>query len=231
MSSKLKVLAAIYLSLFMLTHSLSAFALSENAQPEHTKNTNKSIDEIFKILSSMENRTGTFIQTKTLTGLSFPIISHGRFAFGKGLGLYNEINKPLFQASSYSSNGIIEWDEKGKQLNKNSKKSNNPAEQYVSDMLLAFFNGDKKHINDIFQIETGQTQNNIWELILTPNKKAIKEYILRIHLRGENHIQHIAIHAQNGDKTDIRFTDALQADKLSEYCQYFPKTTHSTCNR
>lgn len=227
MTTKLKKLATCCLPLILLFHSLSVQALSEQGQPE---NIQTSIDEIFSTLSSMENRTGTFVQTKTLTGLSFPIISHGRFAFGKGLGLYNEINKPLFQASSYSANGIIEWDEQGQQLTEISK---NPAAQYVSDMLLAFFNGDKKHIREIFHIETGtktgQPQNQQWELILTPNKKAIQEYILRININGENYIQHISVLSQNGDKTDIHFKDVVPAKSLNEFCPFFPNTTHSTC--
>ncbi len=219
MSNKLQKLAiSCYLPLLLILHSLSAHAIDTPAS--------SSTDKIFITLSSMENHTGTFVQTKTLTGLSFPIISQGRFAFGKGLGLYNETNKPLFQASSYSSTGVIEWNDQGKPIE---KKSKNPSEQYVSEMLLAFFNGDRNHIEEIFQIENGKVQNSDWELKLTPKKKAIQDYILHITIRGQNHIQGISVQSQNGDKTDIHFSNIVNAENLTAYCQYFPETTHTTC--
>lgn len=195
------------------------------AQIPAESDANKTIAQIFLTLSSMQNHSGTFTQTKTLNGLSFPIISQGSFVFAKNRGLYNEINKPLFQALTYSANGIIEWNEKGEQINNN---THNPAEHYVSEMLLAFFNGDQKHINEIFTISSGRDSANstnsikLWQLILTPNNKAMQDYLQQITINGDKHIEKIMVYAKNGDQTEILFTHILPVENLAPYCQYFP---------
>ena len=187
-----------------------------------------SLESVFAQISSSAAHSGRFVQTKKLQGLSFPILSEGRFAFVKNLGLYNEVQKPLFQAVSYSANGITEWDKDAQPL---IKSSNNMVERHVSEMLLAFFGGDEEHIKTIFSINesTSSESRPGWSLMLKPKQAAMKKYIRQIEIQGEEYIHKITVSSENGDVTEIRFFDLVEINDFTEYCRFFPKASLSAC--
>lgn len=187
------------------------------------------LDSIYATLSVQQSHAGSFRQTRTLKGLSFPVVSEGVFFFGNGMGFYSETEKPLYQAVSYSPAGALAWDREGKPVTQN---RNNPAGQYVSEMLLAFFQGDRKTIEEIFSVTLEQGGNGAaWQLLLTPRKKAVAEYIREIRIEGEREIRQIAVQASSGDQTLILFSAISAAENPASYCRYFPRASAAHCKR
>ncbi len=190
-------------------------------------------EQAFNQLALLSHQQGKFTQTRNLTGISFPLISSGIFIFIKDLGLYNETQKPLFQAVSFSTSGVIEWNQ-SEEITTN-KDTKNRADKFVSQLLLAMFNGDKKRLESLFEVqektEISRNDKPYWHLSLNPKSILVKEQIDSITVTGTTTIEQIQILTSNGDKTAIQFTaiSPLTKQQLKTFCHKFPDNSLPDC--
>jgi hypothetical protein len=176
---------------------------------------------IYALLQGQENMQGLFKQSKTLSGLSFPLHSDGEFFYLKGIGLYSKTLQPFVSASSFSKQGIKHWDSTGNIIS----KEESPADKHISRLLLALFSGDNHALEEMFSIQGHIAADDNWQLALTPSHKMLKEHIQSITLSGSKQLEQINILSQNNDKTLLQFFDFKALSPVTKnHCQKFPES-------
>ena len=97
------------------------------------------------------------------------------------------------------------------------------AERRVADEL-------KKARYGAAEVRSG-AERQAGQLLLTPRKKAVAEYIREIRIDGEREIRQIAVQASSGDQTLILFSAISAAENPASYCRYFPRASAAHCKR
>lgn len=199
------------LLLLLLCSSCLTHASTENSQLQQLANT-----------PSMQ---GHFNQHRQLKGISFTLQSAGQVTYLQDIGIYNETQTPIFQAISFSKSGINEWDEQGQAI----AIQQNKADQFVSKLLLALFNGDQNELLGLFTMEENPEAE--WQVQLQPRNALIAEHITSIKLKLGKNLESIAIHAANGDKTEINFHNfqPLSTEEAKTFCHKFPADRAPLC--
>src|SRR6478736_9060236 len=94
-------------SCFSLSLSCTAIAYAE-------QNNQEKITATIEKLRSFNLVQGEFQQQKTLKGLSYPLKTQGHFVFWKSHGLYLANEKPFFNATTITTEAMINWQADGK---------------------------------------------------------------------------------------------------------------------
>ncbi|WP_255377182.1 outer membrane lipoprotein carrier protein LolA [Cellvibrio sp. PSBB006] len=162
---------------------------------------------------------GKFEQQKQLQGLDYPLTSSGHFIFWKEKGLYLASDTPFFNASTITLDNIIHWQENG--TGSISEEQSGLIQREISRTLLAFFSADVALIEERFTTEW-QFDGKNWQLLLTPRHDMVRKQMRSAELRGEDYIESLRIVGENGDVTQLNFTDINSSDSPTpEQCRWF----------
>ncbi len=189
---------------------------------------NAGATELLKQLAETPSAQGKFIQSRQLKNISFELKSSGQVTYLKNIGIYNETQAPIFQAISFSKQGIQEWDKQGNAITTQQSK----ADLFVSKLLLALFNGNQTELVGLFDIIDAESKNSEWQLQLLPRNELIAEHITSIQLKADKSIEEILIRTAQGDKTLIQFSSFQPLDETTalNFCKKFPESAIAPCD-
>ncbi|MEJ2441897.1 MAG: outer membrane lipoprotein carrier protein LolA [Exilibacterium sp.] len=197
----------------LLCINYAPFATAEQAGTER----------IAAAFSGLLNMRGQFEQQRLLVDIPQPIVSRGVFIYRRNRGLYWETNEPFFNASTFTPEGILHWQERGVAARSNLK--NPRVEQAVSRVLLSVFSADLARIKEQFSVSVKPFAASGWSLTLKPSSVAVKQAIDTITLVGHKTIHTISIASASGDKTRITLTNTDSTTPLSaQECGFFSVT-------
>lgn len=176
---------------------------------------NETIDNrVFEIVSRLRNigvMTGSFVQERQLVGMSKPLSAEGEFVFWREQGLYQETQKPFFNAFSLVGDQLINWTEDGK--GEVVKEQSALVQREINKTLLSFFNADIELIQQRFEVEWTFLENNRWALKMTPRIAAIAKQMKKVELHGDVFVSQLDVFGANGDITRLIFS----SQKESQY--------------
>lgn len=162
---------------------------------------------------------GRFEQWRNLTGIPRPIRSSGRFIYWRKHGLYWETQKPISQASTFTSDAIIHW--QSDTATRQADRSSSPVQKHISRILLAVFGGDLQALEKLFDSRWSSAAEH-WIVDLTPTATTVKQVIQKITLSGGDYINSLSLDASNGDTTQIHFTHiSAFAHPATDDCRFF----------
>jgi hypothetical protein len=161
--------------------------------------------QALKQLLTADMSRGTFVQTKHLHDMPFPLESRGQFTFNNTHGLHWTIETPIQSQLHITRQGIsqIENDREVMRLD----QAQHPAIALVSQIFFAVFAGDWSQLNEHFVIkeELQEASTSTWSLSLTPKSALLQQVTPQIDIRGQQYIQQLTIFEASGDKTHIAF--------------------------
>ncbi|PCK01115.1 MAG: hypothetical protein COA42_23370 [Alteromonadaceae bacterium] len=221
---------------FFLAYTALVFAL---LCPRHSYSditpAEVSIDDISDRVQQANFLSGAFTQSRTLKGLTRPLISSGKFNFWRSEGLYWGTEKPFFSAATYKSDRVIGWTKQGLA---SSESVPNQIQKRVGKILLQIISSDVNALTKDFKVisslralkNTDNTDNlNPWKIELTPKQAITKKFIHTLTLVGDQFLQEVRIRAANGDETKILFSDTQAADAPNlDQCKLF-LSSEKTC--
>jgi len=166
------------------------------------------VSDIGRLLTRAPLVCGTFIQSKTLTALTRPLVSNGRVIFASGTGVLWQIRSPFPSQALVKEDALIRWDSEN--VPRRSGFGKTPQFRALSDVFFAVFAGDTGGLANSFDITTN-IDTESWSLSLQPRDSEFAARISNIYVSGGRFVEKLRITEGKGDRTDIRFEN-LTAD-------------------
>lgn len=199
---------------FFLLLSLSGMAIANAEQPNQEK-----ITATIEKLRGFNLVQGEFQQQKTLKGLSYPLKTQGHFVFWKSHGLYLANEKPFFNATTITTEAMINWQADG--TGSVSQEQNGFIQREINKTLLAFFSADVAAIEQHFEA-SWVFEKDDWQLTLTPKLDMIKKHMTSAIMHGNRFLNQLDVTAANGDVTHIDFSKITEQNKATtDQCRWF----------
>lgn len=196
----------------------------------HAQATSAADGKVQKVVSQLNSHiliAGSFTQTRALRGISRPLVTTGRFVYWKGHGLYWEIQKPFFQASTFTADTIINWESQGVVREMNGKE--NPVQRRISQVVLAALAARVDELDNYFTI-TWDIGASSWSSELNAAGPMVKKHISQIIMAGTDHVQKLSVRTPADDRTDVEFNNvSYSAGPSQVQCQYFYRTGAQQC--
>lgn len=155
---------------------------------------------------------GTFVQNRTLTGVSKKLISEGFFIVDKTRGVLWITEKPIYQSLAVTEAGITIRSKSNTLMNLNAR--NDPSIKYVNELMLAILSGDMGSLEKIFNY-SGDISQKGWALELLPKNNSSAVF-KRVSISGNASINQITFMSKDGDLTDIIFTNVKSVASLTK---------------
>lgn len=188
---------------------------------------------------------GAFRQERTLKGFSRTLVSTGQYFFWKEHGLYWEVQKPFFRATTFGNDLTISWSSPGEVSSSEAPKL---IQKQISKVLIAVLGADIEtlqryfiataHMNEVESGgddgvggETAKAKNLTWSMQLKPKDFATRKALKQLDLIGGTSIYEIRVTSSNGGITHIQFSDPNMLEKpFKKQCAlYYPQATEQMC--
>lgn len=145
---------------------------------------------------------GRFVQHKHLAELNQPLVSRGRYVVDRDRGLLWQVEKPVKSTLVITPKALTERSQ-GQQTAHISAEQQ-PALGAVASILLAVFQGNTDQLSQYFDIQRPKADAKNATLVLTPKTDAVKQFITRLKLSGDDKtVRQIRIDQPGGDYSVI----------------------------
>lgn len=186
------------------------------------------LSETLNTLTRHTNSAGIFTQERHLKGFSKALISSGSYLHSIEHGLFWEVQKPFYHASTFGKTKTISWRSPSEISN---TEKPNFIQRQINDILLAVLSGDMASLGHHFEIsEKKASEDNSWSISLTPTEKAIAKQIKYLELEVGRALNSITITSRKGELTRIEFAKQEKLDQLTvEQCDKFYPSRTTRC--
>ncbi|VUD68870.1 Outer-membrane lipoprotein carrier protein [Thalassocella blandensis] len=164
-------------------------------------------------LKKNEALQGRFEQTKSLSGMPFPLKSSGVFRIANANYLLWDIKTPIQSRMEINVEmGTFLVD--GKKMDAAAEQ--NAATNVIGEIIVALFTSDWETLQQYFVLQseantapenTAPTETGTWHMVLTPKSEALLQVIQRVDIAGERFIEKVKLLDQQSDVTQIEFFD------------------------
>ena len=156
----------------------------------------------------------SFVKQRKLKILSKPFNTAGIILFMPEKGVVWQTQKPLIDTLVIKNNGEI----LSVKENNLPQAPNNPFIGLASRIFLTLLSLDLGKIQQLFLIEKGDKQGDLYSYILRPKDQQLVNIIDRIVLSGKVRMENIHIIEKSGDSTLVNFSNEIfDMDKLTSF--------------
>ncbi|MCW8328972.1 outer membrane lipoprotein carrier protein LolA [Photobacterium sp. SDRW27] len=167
------------------------------------------LPELQQQLATQSLVRGDFELVRTMEMFSAPLQSAGHFLLAEQQGLHWQ------QTSPFPVSLVLTKNKLSQQFGDNAPQvvaaDDNPMVFYFSHVFLSLFKGDTGQLNEQFDIALANTEENRWQLVLTPKSAPLNAVFQTIRLSGNEFIEQLTLTEIRGDVTDITFTNQRTA--------------------
>lgn len=153
-------------------------------------------------LATHLQQRSSFVQLKTVTGLSRPLRSTGEVLVLPTQGVLYLLQKPLAARYGIGRDKLV-LEEAGQQ--KLLQANEAPWLRTLGRLLHSLLAGELTALEQDFQCQLSQTESG-WQLRLTPRGEPLALALTEVQLRGGNTVQQVIIRDRNGDQTELQFS-------------------------
>ena len=156
-----------------------------------------------------------FVQTRTISGMKQPLVSHGNLLIAQQQGLWWHQSTPFVMALLLDDKRMVQT------LNNQPPQivtsDSNPQMFQFNHLLRALFQADEKVLKENFTLDFQDKGNNRWTLGLIPKAAPLNKIFNRIDLAGSEFLEQINLDDKQGDKTQIQLSNTrIQPPQLSD---------------
>jgi hypothetical protein len=154
---------------------------------------------------------GQFTQARSLQGFQAPLKSEGSFVVAAGQGLIWKVEKPFATTTVITPSGLVQNSQGAETLRLPAARIPFIARLY--DMLSGTMTGDLSGLKQQFDVQTSGSPEK-WSLQLIPKGSVSGGSagdpqnipIQRMDLTGDQYVESVDIHRQNGDRDLLTFS-------------------------
>ncbi|MDR0440645.1 MAG: outer membrane lipoprotein carrier protein LolA [Candidatus Accumulibacter sp.] len=154
---------------------------------------------------------GEFVQTRELAGIRKPLVSNGRFAVARGLGVLWEDLAPFARTMRLTQGEILQTAD-GQTLMRLSA-DREPVVGVITGILFGVLAGDLDALARSFDA-SGEAGDERWRLEFTPRDAHLGRLIRTLVLHGARDIEQVEIISAAGDATRIEFQAISHASEI-----------------
>ncbi len=152
-----------------------------------------------------------FTQDRENPALAQPQRSQGQLLFVAGQGMLWQVTQPYRETLALTDSRTARIDDKGQQQ---IVRNGDRGVTQVSQMLQSMLTGKPDEALRQFNIESSGTPSQ-WTLRFTPRQDRMARVLRAIELSGNQYLQGIRVDMQNGESTQIRFSDTRDSGALT----------------
>ena len=146
----------------------------------------------------------SFVQLKTVKGLSRPVRSSGEVLVVPDQGVLYSLLKPLPARYGIGRDTLL-LEESGQQ--RILQASDAPWLRTLGRLLHGTLSGELQGLEQDFHCQLSNTATG-WQLILTPRREPLTLALLDVQLQGDRTVRQVLIRDRNGDQTELQFAPA-----------------------
>lgn len=200
--------------LLVLTLLLNSVYSFENLKIQKADNLDPEFAVISKGLSKTKTLKASFTQSKKIKVLKRPLKSSGKLVFDRSIGVFWQLQKPFKSTIIIDKEKLVSIDDDGKRIS--IKAEEKPMLYGFTKIFLSIFSGNTDELKKHFNIYYAKNSKG-WHIGLIPNSSQLSKVLSKILLKGSGEtINAITLWEENGDVTDIEFSNTLKADELDE---------------
>ena len=175
-------------------------------------------ERIQAMLARPDQLCGRFDQSKRLTGMKKPLLSHGRFCVVAGKGILWRTLAPFPATLRLTRDEIVHF--QGGRVSMRLDARHEPTVRMINGVLFSLLAGDLGQLDSLFESD-GAIANGSWKVTLKARAPALARAIGVITLEGGAYVRAIVIEEAGGDRTEITLSaietgpDAVKADEAA----------------
>ncbi|HEY0268187.1 MAG TPA: outer membrane lipoprotein carrier protein LolA [Methyloradius sp.] len=154
-----------------------------------------------------------FTQTKQMTALKRPLITHGKFVYSRDYGVLWQIEQPYHISYLLGEDKMIEISGDGVPKERNARDI--PGLGQVSHIFRALLGAKLDTLKNTFDIAANGDASK-WEIQLIPKQAQLKQFLTTLNLNGSQFVENIQIAEAGGDSTRIQFRNSKSVAALND---------------
>ena len=160
--------------------------------------------ELAQVLSAMQQQKylrGSFRQVRTVKKINRDFVSTGSFVIADTLGILWNMEKPFPSLTAITRDKMLQKNASGAVSQMNMK--DNAVFGQVSQTIQGIFSGNRKMLEERFQIFFEMGKDGLWTIGLVPKESVIKKQISSVVLSGHKWLEKVIL--SDGDGNPILY--------------------------
>lgn len=209
-----------------------AFACSASAT---LANTDEALAERTKLVAISSQLAlepymqGQFNQRRKLEGFTRMLSSTGEFYFWRDQGLYWEVQKPFYRATTFKERQVLSWSAPNVLTD---AVSPNMIQRQIGKVLMAVLGTDIDMLSSVFSTESSiDTASGDWSIRLTPKDIATRQMLSHLDIKGKITLDQIIVVSTAGDESLIELSQYVNssAPTVSSCKKFYPEDEGKIC--
>lgn len=163
--------------------------------------------ELAQVLSAMQQQKylrGSFRQVRTVKKINRDFVSTGSFVIADTLGILWNMEKPFQSQTAITRDKMLQKNASGAVSQMNMK--DNAVFGQVSQTIQGIFSGNRKMLEERFQIFFEMGKDGLWTIGLVPKESVIKKQISSVVLSGHKWLEKVTLSDVDGNPILYEFS-------------------------
>ncbi len=163
--------------------------------------------DLAQVLSAMQQQKylrGSFRQVRTVKKINRDFVSTGSFVIADTLGILWNMEKPFQSLTTITRDKMLQKNASGAVSQMNMK--DNAVFGQVSQTIQGIFSGNRKMLEERFQIFFEMGKDGLWTIGLVPKESVIKKQISSVVLSGHKWLEKVTLSDADGNPILYEFS-------------------------
>ena len=195
----MKLILALSLSL-----ALSSVAFADVFASPLTVERSKELAQVLSAMQQQKYLRGSFRQVRTVKKINRDFVSTGSFVIADTLGILWNMEKPFPSLTAITRDKMLQKNASGAVSQMNMK--DNAVFGQVSQTIQGIFSGNRKMLEERFQIFFEMGKDGPWTIGLVPKESVIKKQISSVVLSGHKWLEKVTLSDADGNPILYEFS-------------------------
>ena len=195
----MKLILALSLSL-----ALSSVAFADVFASPLTVERSKELAQVLSAMQQQKYLRGSFRQVRTVKKINRDFVSTGSFVIADTLGILWNMEKPFPSLTAITRDKMLQKNASGAVSQMNMK--DNAVFGQVSQTIQGIFSGNRKMLEERFQIFFEMGKDGPWTIGLVPKESVIKKQISSAVLSGHKWLEKVTLSDADGNPILYEFS-------------------------
>ena len=195
----MKLILALSLSL-----ALSSVAFADVFASPLTVERSKELAQVLSAMQQQKYLRGSFRQVRTVKKINRDFVSTGSFVIADTLGILWNMEKPFQSLTTITRDKMLQKNASGAVSQMNMK--DNAVFGQVSQTIQGIFLGNRKMLEERFQIFFEMGKDGPWTIGLVPKESVIKKQISSVVLSGHKWLEKVTLSDADGNPILYEFS-------------------------
>lgn len=193
----------LFLAMFLCL-TLSSMAFADVFASPLTVERSKELAQVLSAMQQQKYLRGSFRQVRTVKKINRDFVSTGSFVIADTLGILWNMEKPFQSLTAITRDKMLQKNASGAVSQMNMK--DNAVFGQVSQTIQGIFSGNRKMLEERFQIFFEMGKDGLWTIGLVPKESVIKKQISSVVLSGHKWLEKVTLSDADGNPILYEFS-------------------------